>query len=183
MKGNGNRAYVQKEQEVIFGNVLGTNLGQGPARQAALGAGIPNTVVSTTVNKVCASGMKATMLVAQSIQLGINDVVVAGGMESMSNVPKYISEARKGSKSGHDTLVDGILKDGLWDVFNDFKMGNVDEICADMYELTREHQDDYAIQSFERGIAGRDSGAFEWEITPLQFLGQEEDHQQLLTRY
>ncbi|CAI9286664.1 unnamed protein product [Lactuca saligna] len=158
-------------QEVIFGNVLGANLGQGPARQAALGAGIPNTVVSTTVNKVCASGMKATMLAAQSIQLGINDVVVAGGMESMSNVPKYISEARKGSKFGHDTLVDGILKDGLWDVFNDFKMGNAAEICADMYELTREHQDDYAIQSFERGIAARDSGAFEWEITPVEVPG------------
>nr|GEW67650.1 acetyl-CoA acetyltransferase, cytosolic 1-like [Tanacetum cinerariifolium] len=103
-------------EEVYFGNVLGANLGQGPARQAALGAGIPNTVVSTSVNKVCASGMKATMLAAQSIQLGQNDIVVAGGMESMSNVPKYIAEARKGSKFGHDTLVDGIMKDGLWDL-------------------------------------------------------------------
>ncbi|KAI3716143.1 hypothetical protein L6452_23268 [Arctium lappa] len=158
-------------QEVYFGNVLGANLGQGPARQAALGAGIPNTVVSTSVNKVCASGMKATMLAAQSIQLGINDVVVAGGMESMSNVPKYISEARKGSKFGHDTLVDGLLKDGLWDVFNDFKMGNCAEICADMHGLTREQQDDYAIQSFERGIAARDSGAFAWEITPVEVPG------------
>ncbi|KVH93196.1 acetyl-CoA acetyltransferase, cytosolic 1 [Cynara cardunculus var. scolymus] len=158
-------------QEVYFGNVLGANLGQGPARQAALGAGIPNTVVSTSVNKVCASGMKATMLAAQSIQLGINDIVVAGGMESMSNVPKYISEARKGSKFGHDTLVDGMLKDGLWDVFNDFKMGNCAEICADMHGFTREQQDDYAIQSFERGIAARDSGAFAWEITPVEVPG------------
>nr|GEV61916.1 acetyl-CoA acetyltransferase, cytosolic 1-like [Tanacetum cinerariifolium] len=158
-------------QEVYFGNVLGANLGQGPARQAALGAGIPNTVVSTTINKVCASGMKATMLAAQSIQLGINDVVVAGGMESMSNVPKYIADARKGSKFGHDTLVDGMVKDGLWDAFNDFKMGNCGEICADMHELTREQQDDYAIQSFERGIAARDSGAFAWEIVPVEVPG------------
>ncbi|PWA45441.1 Thiolase [Artemisia annua] len=158
-------------QEVYFGNVLSANLGQGPARQAALGAGIPNTVVSTTINKVCASGMKATMLAAQSIQLGINDIVVAGGMESMSNVPKYIADARKGSKFGHDTLVDGMVKDGLWDAFNDFKMGNCGEICADMHELTREQQDDYAIQSFERGIAARDSGAFAWEIVPVEVPG------------
>ncbi|GKB02490.1 acetyl-CoA C-acetyltransferase, partial [Tanacetum coccineum] len=158
-------------EEVYFGNVLGANLGQGPARQAALGAGIPNTVVSTSVNKVCASGMKATMLAAQSIQLGQNDIVVAGGMESMSNVPKYIAEARKGSKFGHDTLVDGIMKDGLWDVFNDFKMGNAAEICADTHGFTREQQDDYAIQSFERGIAARDSGAFAWEIAPVEVPG------------
>ncbi|GKA50426.1 acetyl-CoA acetyltransferase, cytosolic 1-like protein, partial [Tanacetum coccineum] len=97
-----------------------------------LGVGIPNTVVSTTINKVCASGMKATMLAAQSIQLGINDVVMAGGMESMSNVPKYIADARKGSKFGHDTLVGGMVKDWLWGAFNDFKMGNCGEICADM---------------------------------------------------
>nr|WNX96111.1 Acetyl- CoA C- acetyl transferase [Ayapana triplinervis] len=155
-------------EEVYFGNVLGANLGQGPARQAALGAGIPNTVVSTSVNKVCASGMKATMLAAQSIQLGQNDIVVAGGMESMSNVPKYVAESRKGSKFGHDTLVDGILKDGLWDVFNDYKMGNCAEICADTHGITREQQDDYAIQSFERGIAARDSGAFSWEIAPVE---------------
>ncbi|MFS7983864.1 putative acetyl-CoA C-acetyltransferase [Helianthus anomalus] len=158
-------------EEVYFGNVLGANLGQGPARQAALGAGIPNTVVSTSVNKVCASGMKATMLAAQSIQLGQNDIVVAGGMESMSNVPKYVAEARKGSKFGHDTLVDGILKDGLWDVFNDYKMGNCAEICADTHGFTREQQDDYAIQSFERGIAARDSGAFAWEIAPVEVPG------------
>ncbi|KAI3809690.1 hypothetical protein L1987_19288 [Smallanthus sonchifolius] len=158
-------------EEVYFGNVLGANLGQGPARQAALGAGIPNTVVSTSVNKVCASGMKATMLAAQSIQLGENNIVVAGGMESMSNVPKYVAEARKGSKFGHDTLVDGILKDGLWDVFNDYKMGNCAEICADTHGITREQQDDYAIQSFERGIAARDSCAFAWEIVPVEVPG------------
>ncbi|XP_072963587.1 acetyl-CoA acetyltransferase 2-like isoform X1 [Typha angustifolia] len=155
-------------QEVFFGNVLSANLGQAPARQAALGAGIPNSVVCTTINKVCASGMKATMLAAQSIQLGINDVVVAGGMESMSNAPKYIAEARKGSRFGHDTLVDGMLKDGLWDAYNDFAMGMCAELCADNHSITKEEQDSFAIQSNERGIAARDSGAFTWEITPVE---------------
>ncbi|KAI5677698.1 hypothetical protein M9H77_08648 [Catharanthus roseus] len=127
-------------QEVFFGNVLSANLGQAPARQAALAAGIPNTVICTTINKVCASGMKATMLAAQSIQLGINDIVVAGGMESMSNVPKYIADARKGSRLGHDTLVDGMMKDGLWDAYNDCGMGVCAEICAEQHAITRENQ-------------------------------------------
>ncbi|CAD5189960.1 acetyl-CoA acetyltransferase 2 [Musa acuminata AAA Group] len=155
-------------QEVFFGNVLSANLGQAPARQAALGAGIPNTVVCTTINKVCASGMKATMFAAQSIQLGINDVVVAGGMESMSNAPKYVAEARKGSRFGHDTLVDGMLKDGLWDVYNNYAMGMCAELCADHHLITREEQDDYAIQSNERGITAKTSGAFAWEIAPVE---------------
>ncbi|XP_057792908.1 LOW QUALITY PROTEIN: acetyl-CoA acetyltransferase 2-like [Salvia miltiorrhiza] len=158
-------------QEVFFGNVLSANLGQAPARQAALGAGIPNSVVCTTINKVCASGMKATMLAAQSIQLGLNDVVVAGGMESMSNVPKYIAEARKGSRLGHDSLVDGMLKDGLWDVYNDVGMGVCAELCAEHHSITREQQDDFAVQSFERGIAAQDAGAFAWEITPVEVSG------------
>ncbi|KAK6919203.1 Thiolase, C-terminal [Dillenia turbinata] len=158
-------------QEVFFGNVLSANLGQAPARQAALSAGIPNSVVCTTINKVCASGMKATMLAAQSIQLGINDVVVAGGMESMSNVPKYLADARKGSRLGHDSLVDGMLKDGLWDVYNDYGMGVCAELCADQHSITRDEQDSYAIQSFERGIAAQDSGAFAWEIAPVEVSG------------
>ncbi|XP_031102617.1 acetyl-CoA acetyltransferase, cytosolic 1-like [Ipomoea triloba] len=158
-------------EEVFFGNVLSANLGQAPARQAALGAGIPNTVVCSTVNKVCASGMKATMLAAQSIQLGINDVVVAGGMESMSNVPKYFAEARKGSRLGHDSLVDGMLKDGLWDVYNNCGMGVCAELCAETHKLSREDQDDFAIQSFERGIAANNAGAFAWEIVPVEVSG------------
>ncbi|CAH9100817.1 unnamed protein product [Cuscuta epithymum] len=158
-------------EEVFFGNVLSANLGQAPARQAALGAGIPNTVICTTVNKVCASGMKATMLAAQSIQLGINDVVVAGGMENMSNVPKYIAEARKGSRLGHDSLVDGMLKDGLWDVYNDCGMGVCAELCAENHKLSREEQDDFAIKSFERGIAAQNTGAFAWEIVPVEVSG------------
>ncbi|KAH7660204.1 Thiolase protein [Dioscorea alata] len=155
-------------QEVFFGNVLNANLGQAPARQAALGAGIPNTVICTTINKVCASGMKATMFAAQSIQLGINDIVVAGGMESMSNAPKYLAEARKGSRFGHDTIVDGMLKDGLWDVYNDCSMGICAELCSDNHSIPREEQDAFAIQSNERGISARDSGAFAWEIAPVE---------------
>ncbi|XP_039814284.1 acetyl-CoA acetyltransferase, cytosolic 1-like isoform X2 [Panicum virgatum] len=155
-------------QEVFMGNVLSANLGQAPARQAALGAGLPNTVPCTTVNKVCSSGMKAVMFAAQSIQLGINDVVVAGGMESMSNAPKYVAEARRGSRFGHDVLVDGMLKDGLWDVYNDFPMGMCAELCADQHSISREEQDSYAILSNERGIAARDSGAFSWEIIPVE---------------
>ncbi|XP_057765100.1 acetyl-CoA acetyltransferase 2 isoform X2 [Salvia miltiorrhiza] len=158
-------------QEVFFGNVLSANLGQAPARQAALGAGIPNSVVCTTINKVCASGMKATMLAAQTIKLGVNDVVVAGGMESMSNAPKYITTGRIGSRLGHDTIVDGMLKDGLWDVYNDFGMGVCAELCADQHNITREEQDSYAIQSFERGLAAESSGAFSWEMVPVEISG------------
>ncbi|KAI4303568.1 hypothetical protein MLD38_039179 [Melastoma candidum] len=158
-------------QEVFFGNVLSANLGQAPARQAALGAGIPNSVVCTTINKVCASGMKAAMLAAQTIRLGENDVVVAGGMESMSNAPKYLAAARKGSRLGHDTVVDGMLKDGLWDVYNDIGMGVCGEICADKYRISREQQDSYAIKSFERGIAAQKSGLFAWEMIPVEVSG------------
>ncbi|XP_016903174.2 acetyl-CoA acetyltransferase, cytosolic 1 isoform X2 [Cucumis melo] len=155
-------------QEVFFGNVLGANLGQAPARQAALGAGIPNSVICTTINKVCASGMKATMIAAHTIQLGINDVVVSGGMESMSNAPKYLQEVRKGSRFGNDTVVDGMLKDGLWDAYNDFPMGACAEICASQYSITREEQDAYAIKSFERGLAAQNNGLLSWEIVPVK---------------
>lgn len=158
-------------QEVFFGNVLSANLGQAPARQAALGAGIPNSVVCTTINKVCASGMKATMLAAQTIKLGVNDVVVAGGMESMSNAPKYLPTGRIGSRLGHDTIIDGMLKDGLWDVYNDFGMGVCAELCADQHKITREEQDSYSIQSFKRGIAAESSGAFSWEMVPVEISG------------
>jgi acetyl-CoA C-acetyltransferase len=108
------------------------------------------------------------MLASQSIQLGLNDIVVAGGMESMSNVPKYLPDARRGSRLGHDTVVDGMMKDGLWDVYNDFGMGVCGEICADQYRITREEQDAYAIQSFERGIAAQNTQLFAWEIVPVE---------------
>lgn len=167
------RAHVDPSlvQEVFFGNVLSANLGQAPARQAALGAGIPNSVVCTTINKVCSSGMKATMIAAQSIQSGVNDIVVAGGMESMSNAPKYLAQARTGSRLGHDTVIDGMLKDGLWDVYNDFGMGICAEICADKYKISRQEQDLYAIRSYERGIVAQQSGVFSWEIAPVKMSG------------
>lgn len=158
-------------QEVYFGNVLSANLGQAPARQAALGAGIPNSVVCTTINKVCSSGLKATMIAALSISSGVNDVVVAGGMESMSNAPKYLVQSRKGSRFGHESVIDGMIKDGLWDVYNDFGMGLCGELCADQYHITREEQDSYAIRSFEQGIAAQSSGAFAWEIVPVEISG------------
>ncbi|XP_062095186.1 acetyl-CoA acetyltransferase 1-like [Humulus lupulus] len=164
-----NRAKVDPSlvQEVFFGNVLSANLGQAPARQAALGAGIPNSVICTTINKVCASGMKAVMLASQSIQLGSNDIVVAGGMESMSNTPKYLPDVRKGSRLGPEQIFDGVLKDGLWYVYNDFGMGVCAEICAERYTISREEQDGYAIQSFKRGMAAQKNGFFAWEIAPV----------------
>lgn len=158
-------------QEVFFGNVLSANLGQAPARQAALGAGILNSVICTTINKVCSSGMKAIMIASQSIQLGSNDIVVAGGMESMSNAPKYLTDVRKGSRLGHQTIVDGMVKDGLWDVYNDIGMGVCAEICAERYTISREEQDSYAIQSFTRGKSAQKNGLFAWEITPVEVPG------------
>ncbi|XP_024374217.1 acetyl-CoA acetyltransferase 1 isoform X2 [Physcomitrium patens] len=158
-------------EEVFFGNVLSANLGQAPARQASIGAGLPNTAPCTTVNKVCASGMKAVMLAAQSIQLGQNDVVVAGGMESMSNAPYYLPKARGGLRFGHGEVVDGMLKDGLWDVYNDYAMGMAAELCADNHSVSREAQDDYAIQSYEKAIAANNSGLFKWEIVPVEIPG------------
>ena len=139
-------------------------------RQAALGAGIPNSVVCTIINKVCSSGMKATMVAALSIQVGANDIVVAGGMESMSNVPKYLPNSRKGSRLGHDSLVDGMIKDGLWDVYNEFGMGVCGELCADTYKITRHQQDDYAVRSFSRGIVAQNNGAFKWEVASVRSL-------------
>ena len=131
---------------VYMGNVLSANLGQSPARQAAIFAGIPDTKDASTVNKVCASGMKAAMIGAQQIQLGLEDVIVTGGMESMSNTPHY-AMMRKGHKFGDVTFIDGLIKDGLTDVYNNFQMGNAAELCVKKYELTREQQDGYAIQS------------------------------------
>lgn len=158
-------------QEVYFGNVLSANLGQAPARQAALGAGIPNSVACTAINKVCSSGLKAIMIAAQSIRLGENDVVVAGGMESMSNAPKYLAQARTGSRLGHDTIIDGMLKDGLWDVYNDFGMGVCAEICAEQHKFSREEQDSYAIQSFQRAQEAQRNGGFSWELVPVEVPG------------
>ncbi|MEM9897054.1 MAG: acetyl-CoA C-acyltransferase [Bacteroidota bacterium] len=155
-------------QEVFMGNVLSANLGQAPARQAALGAGLGENVPCTTVNKVCASGMKSVMLGAQSIMLGINDVVVTGGMESMSNVPYYIPKARFGYKYGHGQLVDGLMHDGLWEVYNQFAMGNCADHTAKEMNISREEQDAFAIESYKRVAKATDDGSFKEEIIPIE---------------
>ncbi len=153
--------------EVYMGNVLTANVGQAPATQASIYAGIPNNTPTTTINKVCASGMKTIMLGAQSIMLGTNDVVVAGGMESMSNAPFYLENNRWGAKLGHGKVVDGIIRDGLWDVYKDYHMGNAAELCATDKNISREDQDAYAIESYKRSAAASEAGKFKAEISPV----------------
>ncbi|HBZ39532.1 MAG TPA: acetyl-CoA C-acetyltransferase [Balneola sp.] len=155
-------------QEVVMGNVLTAGIGQAPARQAALKAGLSQKTPSTTVNKVCASGMKAIMMAADQIRLGDADVVVAGGMESMSNVPYYLPKQRYGSKYGHVQTEDGILKDGLWDVYNDFAMGNAAEICAKECSISREEQDEFAIESYKRAQEAQEKGYFDNELISIK---------------
>ena len=159
---------VEHVNEVFMGNVISANLGQAPARQAAIGAGIGTNVPCTTVNKVCASGMKSVMFGAQSIMLGINDVVVAGGMESMSNIPYYVPKARYGYKYGNAELVDGLLKDGLWEVYNDFAMGSCGDHTAKEKNISREEQDEYAINSYKRSAESWENGMFNDEIVPVE---------------
>eukprot|EP01083_Nonionella_stella_P180482 643811_1 len=134
--------------EVFMGNVLSAKFGQAPARQAARGAGIPNKCPCTTVNKVCSSGMKAIMFGAQSIQLGTNDVVIAGGMESMSNCPYYSPKMRKGARMGNVTMVDGMINDGLWDPYSDSHMGVSGELCSKDHGISREDQDAFAVETY-----------------------------------
>ncbi|MEP2447122.1 MAG: acetyl-CoA C-acyltransferase [Balneola sp.] len=155
-------------QEVVMGNVLTAGIGQAPARQAALKAGLSQKTPSTTVNKVCASGMKAIMIAADQIRLGDADVVVAGGMESMTNVPYYLPKHRYGSKYGHVQTEDGILKDGLWDVYNDFAMGNAAEICAKECKISREEQDEFAIESYKRAQDAQEKGYFDNELIKVK---------------
>jgi acetyl-CoA C-acetyltransferase len=164
------KANIQADmvQEVYMGNVISANIGQAPATQAMIGAGIPSSVPSTTINKVCASGSKAIMLAAQSIMMGLNDVVVAGGMESMSNIPYYLDKARNGYRLGHGQIIDGLVKDGLWDVYKDFHMGSAAEICAREYKFSREDQDNFAIESYTRAKAAIEGGKFVSEIAPIQ---------------
>lgn len=153
--------------EVFMGSVLQANLGQAPARQAAKFAGLPDSVNCTTVNKVCASGMKSIALAAQSIQLGINDVVIAGGMESMSNTPYYLENNRWGAKYGNGVVVDGLAKDGLIDVYGNVPMGNCAELCAKDMKFTREDQDAFAIESYKRSAAAWAAGKFKEEVVPV----------------
>ncbi len=154
-------------EEVLMGNVVQAGTGQAPARQAAIYAGIPNTVPCTTINKVCASGMKTVMQAAQSIALGDTNIVVAGGMENMSLIPHYLY-ARNATKFGPATLVDGMQKDGLVDAYDQNAMGVCADACATKYEFSREEQDAYAIQSYERSAAAWDSGKYNNEVVPVE---------------
>lgn len=154
---------------VYMGNVLSANVGQSPARQAAMFAKIPDSKDATTINKVCASGMKATMIGAQQIQLGLENIVVTGGMESMSNVPHY-TNIRKGLKLGDMNLVDGMVKDGLWDVYHNFHMGNAAEIGIRKFGFTRAALDEYAIQSYEKAARATEHKKFTGEIIPVEII-------------
>ncbi|WP_128331531.1 acetyl-CoA C-acyltransferase [Apibacter sp. HY039] len=154
-------------QEVFMGNVMQANLGQAPAKQASLIAGIPDTVPCTAVNKVCASGMKAVIIGAQSIQSEDNEIVVAGGMESMSNVPYYVTNGRTGNKFGDQKMIDGLLKDGLVDVYDQLHMGMFADACATEYNFTREEQDEFAIASYTRSKNAWDNGCFNEEVIPV----------------
>ena len=161
-------------QEVYMGNVLSANIGQAPATQAAKFAGLPE-VPATTSTKVCASGTKAIMLAAQSIALGQNDIIVAGGMESMSNVPYYLDKARNGYRLGHGQITDGLVKDGLWDVYNDYHMGSAAELCAADCAITREEQDAFAISSYQKSQAAQTEGKFDSEIIAVEVKDRKGD--------
>lgn len=156
--------------EVFMGSVLQANLGQAPARQAAKFAGLPDNVNCTTVNKVCASGMKSISLAAQAIMLGDADIVVAGGMESMSQVPFYLENNRWGAKYGNGVVVDGLAKDGLTDVYGNVPMGNCADLCAKEHKFTREDQDAFAIESYKRSAAAWAAGKFKEEIVPVEIV-------------
>ncbi|MEG1025937.1 MAG: acetyl-CoA C-acyltransferase [Flavobacterium sp.] len=159
---------------VYMGNVLSANLGQSPARQASKFAGIPDETDCTTVNKVCAAGMKATVIGAQQIELGLEHLVVTGGMESMSNVPHYTYK-RSVNKLGHETLTDGLLKDGLTDAYNHSHMGNAAELCAEKYHISREQQDEYALQSYTKATNATTQGKFKEEVTPFKLKTKKQE--------
>jgi acetyl-CoA C-acetyltransferase len=169
-----NRAGVKPEQvqEVFVGNVVSAGIGQAPAQQASIYAGIPTNVPCTTVNKVCASGMKSIMLAAQTILNGDNDIVVAGGMESMSNIPYYLDKARTGYRLGNGNIVDGILKDGLWDPYKDYHMGNAGELCSSTFNITREDQDAFAKESYTRAANAWKNCYFSKEVVPVTIGGK-----------
>ena len=174
IKGALEKAGINGDQvnEVLMGCVIQSNLGQAPARQAAKAAGLPDAVVCTTVNKVCASGMKAIAQGAQSILLGDSDVVIAGGMENMSNVPFYVENLRWGNKYGTTNMIDGLQKDGLTDCYSNFAMGCAADICAAENQVSREEQDAFAIESYKRSQKAWDDGKFNEEIVPVVIAGK-----------
>jgi len=164
------RAGIAPDQvgEVFMGNVLSAGIGQAPARQALIYAGIPNTVPATTVSKVCGSGLQAIVFGTKTVALGDAEIVVAGGMESMSNVPYYLEKARSGYRMGDGKIVDGMIFDGLWDPYSNVHMGNCGDACAKEYGFSREAQDEYARESFRRALAAQREGLFDKEITPVK---------------
>jgi len=162
-------------KECIMGNVISAGIGQAPARQAAIYGGLSPNTVCTTINKVCASGMKAIMYASQSIMLGQQEVVVAGGFESMSNVPHYFLKARTGLRYGNGEITDGIIKDGLWDPYGDHHMGTIAELCASKFRFSREEQDAYAISSYKRAQEAQSQGRFKEEIVPVKITQKKGD--------
>src|SRR5690242_1570579 len=154
--------------ECIMGNVISAGLGQNPARQAALNGGLPPQVGALTINKVCGSGLKAVGLAAQAIQTGNAEVVVAGGMESMTNAPYLLPQARKGYRLGNAQIVDSMVNDGLWDIYNNYHMGNTGENVAEKYKITREAQDEYAVKSHQKAIAAQKECRFKSQIVPVE---------------
>lgn len=177
IKGALEKAGLTGEQidEVIMGLVLSGGMGQAPARQAALGAGIPNSVPCLTINKVCGSGMKAVMLAGQAIRLGDSSVVVAGGMESMTNAPYVLDKARAGYRMGHGQILDTMVHDGLWDPYNDVHMGNCGDLCAKTENYSREELDDFAAESFKRAQEAQKAGKFKDEIVPVSMAQRKGD--------
>jgi acetyl-CoA C-acetyltransferase len=171
------RAGLKPEQidEVIMGNVVGAGLGQNPARQAAIFGGIPDTVPAMTVNKVCGSSLKAVVLAAQAIKCGDAEIVVAGGMESMSNAPYLMKNARGGFRMGNQTIFDAMIHDGLWDAYNDYHMGNTGEVVAERYNVSREEQDAWAVDSHRKAIAAIDAGMFKREIVAVDIPSKKGD--------
>ena len=155
-------------EEVIFGNVLGAGVGQNPARQAGMGAGLDPSIGATTINKVCGSGMKSVILAAQAIQSGDASVIVAGGMENMSRAPYLLEKARSGYRMGDGTLIDVLLRDGLWDAYNNLHMGSCGDKCAAKYGFTRNDQDEFAVASFKRAAKATETGVFGKEIAPVE---------------
>jgi len=158
--------------ECIMGNVVSAGLGQNPARQAALGGGIADTVGAMTVNKVCGSGLKAVGLAAQAIQTGNAEIVVAGGMESMTNAPYLLPNARKGYRLGNGQLVDSMVHDGLWEIYNDYHMGNTGENVAEKYKISREEQDEFAVDSHRKAIAAWKECRFSSQVVPVELLAK-----------
>ncbi len=175
------RAGIEPAQvnEVIMGNVVSAGLGQNPARQAAIYGGIPPNVGAMTINKVCGSGLKAVALAAQAVQTGNSEVVVAGGMESMTNAPYLLPNARKGYRIGNGQLIDAMVNDGLWDIYNDYHMGVTGENVAEKYGITREEQDEYAVNSHRKAVSAIKECRFKAQIVPVEVPRKRKAHRKL----